>query len=422
MTWRKSNGHEVSFHARASDGKGNTIYFNLETAALVRTFYYGGDNYLWHSVDHNLSNSAHEESDTWDFVAEEAFLTADGHQALVVHTRHLQFGTTDHFEFHIDGSTVGFPQPADTWMKAKVKIHTTLLSDGMSLDEAKTIVNGLKFMGGTPTPAIRDSPEYANMSPGSGVSESTPTTNPTVMPAAQGSAEGNAFLFIKQEGIQGMEAEITLPAAGNSLGAGVFIDMFDSSPLGSSGIELVNRASTGTHFSYDYFDSTGNELDGYMNANVGTTYRVAVLHSGGKTTFYVDGEKIQEFDQPFTPDYWGVGAFNDNGQPFTAYVDNVRVLTTATGDGQLPYPVASGDKWSLYDYSQSKWIPSGDILRERLVALLKDSPNPSDTIRRVQAYGGSLGLSQDSITAIVVELSYFSNSTVLQEYGVTLPY
>ena len=188
MTWRKSTGHEVSFHARASDGKGNTIFFNLETAALVRTYYDGGDNYLWHSVDHNSTNSAHEETDTLDFVAEEAFLTADGHQALVVHTRTITINPfslselqTDNFTFYIDGSTVGFPQPDDTWMKAKVRIHTTLLSDSMSLDEAKTIVNGLKFMGGTPQPAIRDSPEYANMTPSSSTVISANDGKPVVV-------------------------------------------------------------------------------------------------------------------------------------------------------------------------------------------------------------------------------------------------
>jgi uncharacterized repeat protein (TIGR02543 family) len=188
MTWRKSTGHEVTFHARASDGKGNTIFFNLETAALVRTYYYGGDNYLWHSVDHNSTNSAHEESDTLDFVAEEAFLTADGHQALVVHTRTITINPfslselqTDNFTFYIDGSTVGFPQPDDTWMKAKVRIHTTTLSDSMSLDEAKTIVNGLKFMGGTPQPAIRDSPEYANMTPSSSTVISANDGKPVVV-------------------------------------------------------------------------------------------------------------------------------------------------------------------------------------------------------------------------------------------------
>jgi hypothetical protein len=167
-----------------------------------------------------------------------------------------------------------------------------------------------------------------------------------LMPAAQGSTEGNAFLFIKQDGIQGIEAEITLPAVGNSPEAGVFIDMFDSSPLGSSGIELVHRYSS-VHFNYDYFNTAGQEVEGEKAAAWDTRYRVAVLHAEGKTTFYVDGEKIQEFDQSFTPDYWGVGAFNDNGDAFTAYVDNVKVLwkvearEESVGDSSAPVAVTA---------------------------------------------------------------------------------
>jgi uncharacterized repeat protein (TIGR02543 family) len=167
---------------------------------------------------------------------------------------------------------------------------------------------------------------------GASYTGSNPTKLPQdLLPAAQGSTEGNAFLFAQQEGMLGIEAEITLPSSGNSLEAGVFISMFDSNPLGYDGIELAYRP-TGTIISYDYLDAAGQETDGYKAAALDTKYRLAVVHSNGKTTFFLDGEKIQEFDQPFTPDYWGVGAFNDNGQPFTAYVDNVRVLTTATAD------------------------------------------------------------------------------------------
>jgi len=175
------------------------------------------------------------------------------------------------------------------------------------------------------------------------------------LPIAQGSTEGNAFLFAQQEGMLGIEAEITLPSSGNTVEAGVFIDMFDSSPLGSSGVELAYRPS-GVNFSYDYLNAAGQELEGEKAAARDTKYRVAVVHSEGKTTFYVDDEKIQEFDQSFTPDYWGIGAFNDNGQPFTAYVDNVRVLTTASATTETTSYAPSSLEGKIYNTEMGDYL------------------------------------------------------------------
>jgi len=104
---------------------------------------------------------------------------------------------------------------------------------------------------------------------------------------------------------------------------------------------------------------------------------------------------------------------------FTTRASAEEFLASQTGSGQVSLQVASGDKWRLYDYSQSKWISFGEVPRERLVALLKGSPNAADTIERLQGFPL---LSQDVLDEITIELTYFGKSSVLSAMNVSLGY
>ena len=120
-----------------------------------------------------------------EILAKETFLTDDGHQAVVVHSQiSPPVNNMQSFTFLVDGSTVGFPQPEGTWMKARIGIVTNAPTDGsepleiLSMADAKSIVNGLKFKGGAPKPAI-ELPEFAAMTPNPSPSTSSPdSTNP----------------------------------------------------------------------------------------------------------------------------------------------------------------------------------------------------------------------------------------------------
>ena len=125
------------------------------------------DMYLWDSNDHNVTIATAKNSDRDQLVLNERFLTASGHQAVGVHIKqNLPSGVNDLFTFLIDGSTTEFPQPEGTWMKVQLKITATSFAGGMTIEEAKSIVNKLEFIGGTPDPK-GEIEQYKNLTPDS---------------------------------------------------------------------------------------------------------------------------------------------------------------------------------------------------------------------------------------------------------------
>ena len=125
------------------------------------------DMYLWDSTDHNASFGVTKNSDMNQLVLNERFLTASGHQAVAVHYKQtLPSGVNDLFTFLIDGSTTEFPQPEGTWMKVQLKITATSFAGGMTIEEAKSIVNKLEFIGVTPDPK-GEIEQYKNLTPDS---------------------------------------------------------------------------------------------------------------------------------------------------------------------------------------------------------------------------------------------------------------
>jgi len=155
--------------------------------------------------------------------------------------------------------------------------------------------------------------------------------SPTVVPdslasAAANSTEGNAAILIQNSEIFGLEAELLLPQSGNSYEAGIFMSVVDVSPFEGMGPE-IRYELTGTSLDYDFLNSSGNEESGYANASLDTAYKFSIINTEGKTLYYLDGVMLKEFtNSSRDADYWMLGAFNDQGNPFNATVDNVRVL------------------------------------------------------------------------------------------------
>ena len=178
----------------------------------------------------------------------------------------------------------------------------------------------------------------ANLS-GSTYSFSSPFQMPSELSAVgQGSTEGNTFLFIKDPTIIGLEAEIMIPNAGNQNEAGIYLTTLDSNPLGSLGFEL-RKTATGSSFNYDYFNDQGSKILGYEAGSLDTLHKIKMTELNGQTSYYLDNKLIKQFaSTSHDSDYWGIGAFNDNGMAYTAYADNVRILRQGTTTTQ-PDPV-----------------------------------------------------------------------------------
>jgi hypothetical protein len=156
--------------------------------------------------------------------------------------------------------------------------------------------------------------------------------------AGQGSTEGNTFLFIKDPTIIGLEADIMIPNAGNQNEVGIYLTTLDSNPLESLGFEL-RKTATGSSFNYDYFNDQGGKTFGYEAGSLDTFHKIKMTELNGQTSYYLDNKLIKQFaSTSHDSDYWGIGAFNDNGLAYTTYADNVRILRQGTTTTQ-PEPV-----------------------------------------------------------------------------------
>jgi hypothetical protein len=157
-------------------------------------------------------------------------------------------------------------------------------------------------------------------------SASSPTQLPSdIAAAASDSTDGNTFLFFKDEDIYGIQADISIPSQANDYEAGIYLASMAVSPLGSLGAELRYKTSDPV-FLFDYLDS-GNKWEHQEDGSLDAFYQLQITKNDGKTSHYLNGNLIKQFDSSsHNADYWTIGAFNDDGLPYTTIADNVRVL------------------------------------------------------------------------------------------------
>ena len=157
--------------------------------------------------------------------------------------------------------------------------------------------------------------------------------------------EKNTFLIVKNlEGIIGVEADIWLPSdAPND--TGVMIGIADGgSPVGY--LDLWGNGDDSKLYVYLENSVSGESIDFNINAELGITYRVGIIKENERSALFLNGEKVAEVvtwqSENLNILFRGV---NDAGSPYTAYLDNVRVLrrsTTTSLDGST-YSLSSSD-------------------------------------------------------------------------------
>ena len=219
---------------------------------------------------------------------------------------------------------------------------------GSELNSSKWDVG---YWGGGQAVTINDGKAHLS---GEDFSSNAPIQMPSDLVAvAQDSTEGNTFLFFKNAEIFGIEADLTIPSVGNETEVGIYLASLDTSPLESLGIELVNDAY-GSFIKLDYLDSDGNESEEVRDGSLNQVFNLRITKLNGNTSHYIDGDLVHTFPSASRDaDYWVIGAFNDNGKPYTTTADNIRVLRKKS------YP--QGWMWTeyypwAYSYETGGWL------------------------------------------------------------------
>jgi hypothetical protein len=151
-----------------------------------------------------------------------------------------------------------------------------------------------------------------------------------------------SVLYVKDASIYGIEAFLTLPS-GSSAKTAICLQVGSLNSYGQHIAELMNDSGNGPSFwIHDYVADTGISTES-SNEN---TFKVTLIHDNQKNIFYINDIKVHELDASnFTPDWFGINTFENNGQAYNVYADNVRVLrraTTTSLDGST-YSLSSAD-------------------------------------------------------------------------------
>jgi len=144
--------------------------------------------------------------------------------------------------------------------------------------------------------------------------------------------------FVDSNEIKGIEVTFSLPSnSPNEMGFGLFAVDYNYA-LEAEGEDVRQRS---IRFDLDLWNQNGNnavvgfyvkdpvtdiESSVYRNIDFDTSYRVAFVREESSVRFYLDDELIGEYPYEERGEYFFVRAMNDVNQPFSTYLENVRVL------------------------------------------------------------------------------------------------
>jgi hypothetical protein len=181
----------------------------------------------------------------------------------------------------------------------------------------------------------------------------------------------HSFLEFIDDELKGLSFEVMIPT-GSSPETGIGLYVVDYATTFNS----TNKgdASNSTMFDIDLWYSsgkpeiefkvmnpdTGEEQDIDISCEFDVYYKAGFVYESESIVFYLNDAKVGEFPYNSSGEKFVIRGTNDNGSPFTTYVDNVRVLRSgqtatepqattvvSTPDGK-PVVVQVGDtyKWS----------------------------------------------------------------------------
>ena len=167
------------------------------------------------------------------------------------------------------------------------------------------------------------------------------------------SAMDHSGVVFTDPSIIGIEAELLMPA-GVAADSGVLIELFEQDgpqEIRSAGIELgywgESQAELWFHKSaYSNGDQT-SEVSNAEDVTLGEGHRVRMLRRHGSIDLYWDDLLLQTHAAEGELLALFIAAFNDEGQPMYATIDNVRVLRDTTSGPALTVVESYGEVYLL---------------------------------------------------------------------------
>ena len=156
----------------------------------------------------------------------------------------------------------------------------------------------------------------------------------------------NSFLFLKDDLISGVEAEISL----DSTFSGIYLGIMEAVEGGSAyaGIELNSWKQSGPslEFSNTVYENGTETLESTLGdkpANLGQSYKVSVVKGVSAYQLFLNSELIGEYPVRGELLYFVFGGYHDEDLPWEGYIDNVRVLRRSTTTTQPDHVTVVSD-------------------------------------------------------------------------------
>ena len=203
----------------------------------------------------------------------------------------------------------------------------------------------------------------------SGFNEVLPTAgmlefNPDIKPlleegfSSSNGTESHSILELLKDDILGIEVEVQLPAdAPSSAAIGLYASDWakafseDQSDKSFFGLDLWRD-----HIDIEYVDpNTGEFISSELSTTAGSSHTFAFIFEDGKVFMFVDGEKVAEFSSAnFSRDAILIRAWNNAGEPFSAYAQNVRIVRNWEEYDDFSSGSLDTEKWEVSYYAGGK--------------------------------------------------------------------
>ena len=223
---------------------------------------------------------------------------------------------------------------------------------GSSLDTSKWEIG---YWDGAQAPNIENGKAHL-YGTGVGVGSIVPPSMDELVGMPQ-NGTNQSFLFLKDDLIRGVQAEISL----DSTFSGIYLGIMEAVEGGFAyaGIELNSWKQSGPslEFSNTIYENGTETLESTLGdkpANLGQSYKVSVVKHDSAYQLFLDSELIGEYPVRGELLFFSFGGYHDEDLPWDGYIDNVRVITDWEEYDDFSTGSLDSSKWDVSYYAGGK--------------------------------------------------------------------